>query len=132
MEAALAFFPDPEVETNLALARLQAGKNLLRKNETDMATTLLIAAHEQRPGVAVNCIAEGLELWKRKNFKDAILHYRCALLMRPDFAEAHLNIALAYRDDGQLGLALQHARKGATLMPGDPAAQGLLRSLEAR
>jgi tetratricopeptide (TPR) repeat protein len=132
LEAALAILPDEEAETNLALARLQAGKGLLGEGKVDEANKLLIAAYAQRPDVATNCITEGLALWQQKKLDEAILELRCALVMKPDYAEAHLNLALAYRDAGQKTLALRHARLGAKLLPKDANAARLVRQLEGR
>lgn len=132
LEAAVAILPDEEGETNLALARLQAGKDLLRQQKPEQAQELLRAAHAHRPDVADVCINEGLELWKQKKLAEAIVEFRAALAMRPDYAVAHLNLALAYRDAGRKDLALQHAQQGAARMPGDAKAQRLLRSLQPR
>ena len=64
--------------------------------------------------------------------KEAILRFRVALLMQPDFPEAHLNLALALRDSGKIDDALFHARRGASLRPRDAKAARLVQELERR
>ncbi|MCB9880248.1 MAG: tetratricopeptide repeat protein [Planctomycetes bacterium] len=129
-ERALAKLPgDGEIETNLAMARLQAGKDELRNGHDDAARELITRASATTPGLASQTVQRGLELWQEKKFDDAIVHLRAALFMNDRDPIAHLNLALAYRDAGDRTRALRHARAGASMRPGDAKAQALVAEL---
>jgi len=51
-------------------------------------------------------IALGGLLYQAKNYKDAIDVFRLATLAKPDLANAHFNLAAAYREDGQIDRAI--------------------------
>jgi hypothetical protein len=132
LERSLAIVPgDPEVEQNLFLAQLEGGKEALEKGDEALARRLLGAAYAKSPRfVAGDCNSRGHELLQEKQYDAAVVQLRAALLVQPDMAFAHLNLALAYRGMGRRSLALDHARRGAALLPGDPRAQGLVREFE--
>ena len=75
------------------------------------------------------CLARGVELSRSGKMADAVVLYRSALLVQPDLGEAHLNLALAYRDLGRRDFALRHARRGEELLPADRRALRLVREL---
>lgn len=131
LERSLAITPgEPEVEKNLALARLQAGKQLLADKKDARAKVVLQQAYESMPMLADQAVSRGLSLWQSKMLPEAILSLRAALVMRANDPRAHLNLALAYRDSGRRDLALSHAKRGAALLPMDAKAQMLVRELE--
>jgi tetratricopeptide (TPR) repeat protein len=49
----------------------------------------------------------GYVFGKAGRYKQAILSYNQALLLKPDFAEAHSNLAIIYIRRGERALALQ-------------------------
>lgn len=51
-------------------------------------------------------IALGGLLYSAKNYKDAIDVFKLAVLAKPDLANAHYNLAAAYREDGQIDRAI--------------------------
>ena len=133
LERCIALDPgDLEAQTNLAYARLEAGKQELRAGRIARASHYLGLARASIPSLVDACNNEGLELWKRKNLAAAAIELRAALIMDPKKAEAHLNLALVYRQLGERGRALRHARQGAALRPADRGAQHLVRTLEGR
>ena len=56
------------------------------------------------------CNIRGVELSNSREMADAVVLYRSALLVRPDLAEIHLNLAVAYRELGQRTSALPTLR----------------------
>lgn len=130
LEAALNKLQDDrEVSDNLAMARLQAAKDELRAGREEVAIGLLRGAHAALPSLATQSVQRGLELWQSKDTREAVVHLRAAVIMDGSDAIAHLNLALAYRDAGQRDRALEHARLGAALRPGDAKAQTLVAEL---
>ncbi|MCA8955438.1 MAG: tetratricopeptide repeat protein [Planctomycetes bacterium] len=134
LERSLVLLPNaPAVARNLALARLEVGKELLAEGRRERAQKLLAKAHAVAPEVVgIDLNNAGLELLRKRELERAVAHFESALAVQPDLAIAHLNLALAYRDTGRRDLAIRHARRGADLRPGDPKVAQLLRSLEHR
>jgi predicted O-linked N-acetylglucosamine transferase (SPINDLY family) len=64
---------------------------------------------------------------------EAMGHYRQALALRPDFAEAHNNVGVTLQDQGKLDEAITHLRQAVALQPALAGAHSNLgRALEAR
>ncbi|MCA8963545.1 MAG: hypothetical protein H6838_05335 [Planctomycetes bacterium] len=133
LQAALAITPgDPVAADHLAHARLQAGIGAVRAGRIDEARRLLELARQRIPLAAEETVFIGEQLRMQGKGEDAIVHYRAALLIAPDLAPAHLNLALALRDAGRRTEALEHARRGAQLWPADARAQQLVQELQSR
>lgn len=132
-EAALQIVPgDAATEDQLARARVQAGIELVARGRTNDARDLLNQAGSRIPKLAEELVALGEQLRGRSARAEAIARYQAALLLAPDFAPAHLNLALALRDEGRRAEALTHARRGARQWPDDARAQDLVKQLEIR
>ena len=66
---------------------------------------------------------EAQQCEKQNDWSRAIELYRAALQIRPDFLEAHHNLAVALRHDGQAENALKSAQFAAALTPDHPTVQ---------
>lgn len=66
--------------------------------------------------------AAGLIGTPRENSEEEAACYQHALLLRPDFAEAHTNLAVILQRRGQLGEAAQHYQEALRLRPDYPEA----------
>ncbi len=131
LERALQLRPgDAEFATNLALARLEAGKALLRARDPG-AAPLLRAAFQGLPPLLQHCLQEGERLGQGGELREAAVHFRAALAMRDDVGPAHLGLAMALSGLGDPA-ARSHAERAAGLMPGDPRPAALLRQIQAR
>jgi Tfp pilus assembly protein PilF len=53
----------------------------------------------------------------RKQFNEAIEHYRIALQIKPDYAEAHNSLATALVGRGQVDEAIEHYRQAVKIKP---------------
>jgi len=128
---AVALEPENQkLRTAMALARFEAGKYLIRNNQIREAEKVLKEAQAEMPDLAATCNKRGRVLWQEKHLTEANVHLRVALLLEPEMARAHVNIALVYRDSGLRDLALQHAKRAAKLSPGDEQARQLVTELE--
>ena len=59
----------------------------------------------------------GLALAERGRIDEAIEHYRKALDIEPDYAEAHNNLGIALADRGRIDEAMEHYRKALEIDP---------------
>ena len=59
----------------------------------------------------------GNALANRKQFDEAIAHYRKSLAIKPNFAEAHNNLGIALAARGQLDEAIAHYQKTLEIKP---------------
>jgi tetratricopeptide (TPR) repeat protein len=66
---------------------------------------------------------EAQQCEKQNDWSRAIDLYRAAIQIRPDFLEAHHNLAVALRNDGQAEIALKSAQFAAALAPDHPTVQ---------
>jgi tetratricopeptide (TPR) repeat protein len=57
---------------------------------------------------------------------EAISHYQKALEIKPDYAEAHNNLGLAFFQKGQMAEAITHYQKALEINPNNAAAQNNL------
>ncbi len=131
--AALAITPgDAIVMQALARAEVESGLHELRAGRVAEAGVLLTRAAARLPALADHLVASGEQLRHQGVLPEAIILYRAALLVREDFAPAHLDLALALRSAGQREEALVHARRGAALLPNDERAQALVVELQSR
>ncbi|MCB9868796.1 MAG: tetratricopeptide repeat protein [Planctomycetes bacterium] len=121
---------DAEARDALGVVRVAHARGELRSNKVASAERLLREAAADKPQLADELSNRGLLQWRLGQRVEAIVELRCALLVDPRLASAHLNLALVYRDSGSRELALAHAKRGAELRPGDAEAQKLLRELE--
>ncbi len=132
-DRALALVPDHEVaNVNVVTSCFEAGRMALAAGREAEARPLLARAGTARPQFAQFETAAGHEAWQRRQLDAAVLHLRAAVLLDADFAPAHLNLALALRDRGDLDAALRHAEVGARLLPADGRAAQLVAELRAR
>jgi protein O-mannosyl-transferase len=60
----------------------------------------------------------GLTLYNTGRKDEALAHYRKALEIKPDFAEAHFNLGVLLADRGRMDEALAHYRKALEIKPG--------------
>ena len=63
---------------------------------------------------------------------DAIAHYEAAVRIRPDFLEAHNNLAVYYSETGRLDDAIDQLEIAARLDPGSTAIRDSLERMKAR
>lgn len=133
LERARSIAPDDqEIAENLAAARVRSGVDALRKGSIDEARRTLAEVAAQFPALADVCNGEGLEHLQRRELDDAIACFRASLLIVADRPAAHLNLALALRERGMREEALEHARRGAAMLPQDDQARALVQELEKR
>jgi Flp pilus assembly protein TadD len=107
----------PETAHDLAHA-------LEQKGETDRAITVFqdVARLRPRDGRNLACLGEALQSRGRTQeakaaLDAAIIASRAAIAVRPDPAEAHLNLGNALRDQGKLGEAIAEFREAVRRMP---------------
>jgi len=117
LQAAQALVWSPETQRNLALAQLEAGRDALVAGDPAAATPLLRAAAAEVPDLLSSEHDRGFALWRARQPAAAIPHYLVALALQPGLWQGHGNIALAYRDVGNLERALHHARRAAEIAP---------------
>ena len=60
---------------------------------------------------------EGVNFWNVRQLDAAISAWRKSVELDPDFAEAHLNLGIAYRERGRYTDALTHLKKAVELKP---------------
>jgi Flp pilus assembly protein TadD len=70
----------------------------------------------KRNHVAYNNL--GLTLYKSGRTGEALAHYRKALEIKPDFAEAHFNLGVLLANSGRMDEAIAHYRKALEIKPG--------------
>ncbi len=58
-----------------------------------------------------------LAKWALGRRAEAIAHWERALALNPDFAQAHMNLGNALREDGRAGEAVMHLRRALQLQP---------------
>ena len=63
---------------------------------------------------------KALNCEKKSDWQSAIFFYKSALELRPDYSEAHHNLAIALRNDGQKADALASALFADKLAPTNP------------
>lgn len=131
LERCLELEPEHEqARRNLALARMEVGKDRLREGKEAEARVLLRAGAKDLPKIAALYTNHGLALLQQGQASEAVVELRAAVAIEPDLAMAHLNLALAYRSLDRIDAALEHARRGLALLPGDARAQQFVRELE--
>src|SRR5439155_16601813 len=59
----------------------------------------------------------GVVLFHQGEVAGAVTHYRGALAIKPDFAEAHNNLGVALAQEGEIDEAILHYREALTLKP---------------
>ena len=130
-ERSLRIHPgDDKARTSLAVAQMEAAiAALLRGGEDERATALMRKAAPVVPSLVEMVHDNGYQHWRQGATQKAIAHYRAALILDPNLAIAHLNLALAYRDAGQVPKAIEHAKRGASLAPGNAKARELVQAL---
>jgi protein O-mannosyl-transferase len=120
-EHALAVTPNNDVaHYNLALLAMDRGQiddairhyeaALVSVGEPETPSRLSAALLHNNLGIALS--RKGLE-------QEAIAHYRKAIELRNDFADAHTNLATALFAKGTTAEAIEHFRKATTLPPED-------------
>jgi tetratricopeptide (TPR) repeat protein len=130
-ERSLAIFPhDPNAADNLLVCQLEAGRQAIRERRDADAERFLRPVAAARPSLAHEAAADAWRAWQARRHDDAVTGFRTALALDPELAEAHLNLALVYREQRAFAPALDHARRGAALLRGDARAQELVRMLE--
>src|SRR5206468_1309063 len=65
----------------------------------------------------------GLALAQEGKLTEAIEHYTTALRIKPDYADAHINLGIALAQQGQLAEAIEHYRQALRFKPGYAVAQ---------
>jgi tetratricopeptide (TPR) repeat protein len=73
----------------------------------------------------------GRALLAQQRFKDAEGHFREAIRLDPDFAEAHHDLGIAYARQGQMDQAVAAVKQALRLRPDYPAARENLSRIEA-
>ena len=86
-----------------------AAKEELRNSNARRAEQLLKMAAEKIPNLASACNDDGIAVRAKGQLVPAVVSFRCALLLNPEMAQAHLNLGLTYRSLGQVELALRYA-----------------------
>ncbi len=103
------------------------GNVLAASGKYDEALTCLRRALEAEPGNwgAVNNLGTVL-LWSLDRKDEAENHYRKALALKPDYADAMVNLGNAMRDKGDVTEAAECFRRALALEPGSAAAHNNL------
>ena len=79
-----------------------------------------------------DCNKQALRLLAAGHFEPATLNLQVALVMNPNSAVVHFNLAVVHQEAGKFTLALQHAKRATVLQPGYSDAEQLVRSLQRR
>src|SRR5206468_235966 len=69
------------------------------------------------PGSPVGQYSLGLALARQRKLTEAIEHFKTALRIKPDYADAHINWGLALAQQGKLAEASEHYRQALQLKP---------------
>ena len=123
-EQALRIKPDyAEAHNNLGIALAQTGKSrshrTLRAGATDQAR---FRRGARQPGDRLGAGGQDTE---------AIGQYEQALRIKPDYVEAHYNLALALEKMGRTPEAIEHYQQALKLRPDDIPARNALTRLGA-
>jgi tetratricopeptide (TPR) repeat protein len=120
-EHALAVMPNNDVANyNLALLALDRDRvdDAIRHLESALADR---ADRETSSNVSTALLhnALGTALARKRHSQDAIAHYRKAIALRDDYADAHTNLASLLFEKGDTAEAIEHFRKATNLPPED-------------
>jgi tetratricopeptide (TPR) repeat protein len=120
-EHALAVMPNNDVANyNLALLALGRDKvdDAIRYLESALADR---ADRETSSNVSTALLHNtlGTALARKGRSQDAIAHYRKAIALRDDYADAHTNLASLLFEKGETAEAIEHFRKAKNLPPED-------------
>ncbi len=72
---------------------------------------------EYRPADAKIKYKQGIESAKNGRYEEAIASFQAALMLKPDYAEAHNDLGLALAETGRLAEAIEHYRQALRLKP---------------
>src|SRR5437870_13295022 len=75
------------------------------------------------PGSPVGQYSLGLALARQRKLTEAIEHFKTALRIKPDYADAHINWGLALAQQGKPAEAIDHYRQALQRKPDDALAQ---------
>src|SRR5438552_3729104 len=70
------------------------------------------------PGSPVGQYSLGLALARQRKLTEAIEHFKTALRIKPDYADAHTNVGAALADQGKLAEGIDHYRQALHFKPG--------------
>ena len=120
-EHALAVAPNNDVaHYNLALLAMDRGQidDAIRHYE---AALVSVGEHETPSRLSAALLHNnlGIALSRKGSEQEAIAHYRKAIDLRDDFADAHTNLATALFAKGDTPEAIEHFRRAITLPPED-------------
>ena len=103
--------PSSEQERiKVAQKHLLHGKELLTKGAFDHAREAFKAAIAVDPSEASGYSGVGVTYYARNQYTDALLWYKKALEVNPDFGDAYYNMACIYALEGKKELALRYLR----------------------
>ncbi len=88
--------------------------------------TLYTAILKKNPGCWMAHYNLGIALSGQGETDQAIDHYRQAITLRSDYAEAHYNLGRLLVEQGRLDEAIAHYEKAVEIKPADPEAQNNL------
>src|SRR5436309_364307 len=74
------------------------------------------------PGSPVGQYSLGLALARQRKLTEAIEHFKTALRIKPDYADAHTNVGAALADQGKLAEGIDHYREALQSKPDDALA----------
>ena len=116
----LRFSPDAyDMHDNLGTAYWDQGNDTAAEEEWNRA----LALHPDDPLVLHNL---GLVAKNKKSYEDAVGRFLQALQIKPNYADAHLDLGLTYGQMGLGGQAEEHLRAAVTLSPLTPRARNSL------
>jgi len=87
---------------------------------------LYTATLKKNPGCWMAHYNLGIVLGEQGETDQAIDHYRQAIILRSDYAEAHYNLGRLLVEQGRLDEAIDHYEKAVEINPADPEAQNNL------
>jgi len=134
LEAALAISPtDADALYQLGLAYQANGQSELGLEQFQKAVRFVPDFAQAYHGMAASysalgqssgvTYAQGMELFSLRDYRNAQTHLESTVKALPDFAPAHLGLALTYEKRGQLELALAAIQRALELSPNEFAIQ---------
>ena len=109
-----------ELRPNFGAAHMNLGSALLQQGAFDEARQHFEKAKELDPALEQNAdvyVNAGNAALQKRDVENAILNYRQALAIRPNFAEAHSNLGTAYLFQGNFAAAIREFETTLTLAP---------------